>query len=94
MRATDGYLLSNAAAGTYQFRLDGGRYAWNTKSSGTGTIDLKMIAADGSTAVAVATQISATSGFQTGLDLPPGQYEIVISGFTANNVALTRVPGE
>ena len=74
--------------------LMAGAMPWTTKSTGTGTIDLKIIAADGSTAVAVATQITATTGWQTGIELPPGQYAIVIATFTANYVALTRVPGE
>jgi len=95
MRATDGYQIKNGAAGTYgPFPLDGGMYAWTTKSTGTGTIDLKIIAGDGTTAIAVATQVTATAGWQTGIYLPPGQYEIVIATFTANYVMLTRVPGE
>jgi len=95
MRMVDGYQVKNAAAGTYgPFELKGGMYAWTTNSTGTGTIDLKIIAGDGSTALAVATQITATTGFQTGIYLPPGQYEIVIGTFSANYVMLTRVPGE
>jgi len=93
MRAIDGYQLANKAAGTYTFELKGGMYAWATSSTGSGTIDLKMLDAAG-TAHAVATQITATAGFQTGIYLPPGQYEIVIATFTANYVVLTRVPLE
>jgi hypothetical protein len=92
MRAVDGQFLSNVAAGTYSFNLTGGIYHWNTKSTGAGTIDLKIYAYDGSTLTAVATQITATAGQQGGMYLPPGQYAIVISGFTANYVALSRVP--
>lgn len=95
MRAVDGYKLQNVAAATYgPFPLQGGIYAWATKSTGSGTIDLKLILPDGTTALAVATQITATAGFQTSMYLPPGSYEIVIATFTANYVALTRVPTE
>jgi hypothetical protein len=95
MRATDGYQLSNVGTGTYgPFYLNGGVYAWTTKSTGSGTIDLKIQAFDGSTYIAVATQVTATTGFQTSMYLPPGQYEIVIATFTANYIAVTRVPLE
>ena len=93
MRAVDGYYLNNAAAGTYTFTLSGGMYAWATSSTGTGTIDFKLVDNAG-TAHAVATQITATAGFQTGINLPPGTYEVVIATFTANYVGITRVPGE
>jgi hypothetical protein len=95
MRAVDGKALSNVAAGTYgPFPLTGGIYAWNTKSTGSGSLDLKMLCVDGSTYVPVATQVTATTGFQSGLYLPPGQYEIVIASFSANYVSVTRVPTE
>lgn len=93
MRAVDGSYLNNVAAGTYTFTLAGGMYAWTTSSTGTGTIDLKLVDGAG-TAHAVATQITATAGFQTGMYLPPGTYEVVIATFTANYVGVTRVPIE
>lgn len=93
MRRVDGNFLNNVAAGTYPFELDGGIYAWATTSTGSGSIDLKLLDPAG-TAHAVATQITATAGYQTSMYLPPGQYEIVISSFSANYVMLSRVPIE
>jgi hypothetical protein len=94
MRAVDGYALSNVAAATYKFGLTGGIYAWGYKGTGSGTVDLRILGPDGSTYLAVATQITATTGWQSSLYLPPGQYEIVIATFSANYVAVTRVPIE
>lgn len=94
MRAVDAFTLNNAAPGTYTGQLKGGVYAWSTYSTGTGTIDLKILAADGVTYIPVATQITATTGFQSPMYLPPGQYAIVIATFTANYIAVVRVPGE
>ena len=90
--ATEAFRLTNVAAGTYTFTLLGGVYAWDTKSTGSGTVDLKIIAGDNTTAIAVATQITATSGFQSPMYLPPGNYEIVIATFTASYVVVARVP--
>lgn len=92
MRAQEGFSLKNKAADTYPVTLGGGQYAWQTNSTGTGSIDLKRLGADGTTAVAVATQIVATTGWQTGLYLPPGTYQIIIASFTANYVDLQRIP--
>jgi hypothetical protein len=89
----DSFKLSNVALGTYKFSLLGGRYALSYVGTGAGTVDLGILLPDNATyKTGVATQITATTGFQTGLDLPPGAYEIVITGFTANYVALVRVP--
>lgn len=95
MRGTDGINLSNVAPGTTKFGLSGGRYCLDTLSTGTGTIDVKQLAGDGATYNGCGvTTVSATSGFQTGIELPPGQYEIIIATFTANYISLTRIPGE
>ena len=89
----ESFQLKNVAAGTYKFSLGVGRYALSYASTGTGTVDLGILLPDGSTyKTGVATQITATTGFQTGLDLPPGSYEIVIASFTANYLALTQIP--
>jgi hypothetical protein len=83
---------SNVAAGTIgPFTLRGGSYWIETKSSGTGTIDLKKLGPDGSTYTARITQIVATAGQQT-ISLPPGTYEWVIATFTANYLEITRIP--
>lgn len=89
---TQSVQFSNVAAGnSAAFQLKGGQYAIMTKSTGAGTIDLKILAQDGSTWLAVITQITATSGYATAY-LPPGQYRYEISGFSANYVSITLVP--
>jgi len=79
------------AVTTAAFRLKGGKYGVMTKSTGAGTIDLKILAQDGSTFLAVITQIVAVTGYAT-VDLPPGQYRVEITGFTANFISVTSVP--
>lgn len=85
-------LYQNVAPGTIgPFELRGGKYWIETKSTGTGTIDLKRRGPDGSTFTARITQITATAGQQT-IDLPPGSYEWVVATFTANYLEITRIP--
>lgn len=91
--ATEAVTFSNIAAGnTAAFQLRGGRYSLLTKSTGTGTIDLKVLLPDQVTWQAVATQITATAGYQGGIDLPPGQYRFEVSTFTANYLTVCRIP--
>lgn len=87
--------FTNAAAGTSAtFELRGGKYMVAFNGTGTGTVDVQRLGPDGVTFIACGvTQITATTGAQT-LDLPPGQYRVVIATFTANYVAIERVPGE
>jgi hypothetical protein len=88
----DGRIDSNVAAGTIgPFALRGGSYWIETKSSGSGTIDLQKRAPDGSTFTARITQIVATAGQQT-ISLPPGTYQWVIATFTANYLEISRIP--
>jgi hypothetical protein len=85
-------VYSNVAAGTIgPFTLRGGSYWCETKSSGTGTIDLKRLGPDGTTYTARITQITATAGQQT-IALPPGTYEWVVATFTANFLEIVRIP--
>lgn len=92
MTPTQSVQFSNIGAVTpASFTLKGGTYAIVTKSTGAGTIDLNILAGDGSTYIPVITQIAATTGFATAY-LPPGLYQVVISGFTANYVTITTVP--
>lgn len=85
-------LFQNVAAGTSAtFTLRGGSYWIETKSTGTGTIDLQKLGPDGSTWTARITQITTTAGQQT-ISLPPGSYRYVIATFTANYVEITRIP--
>lgn len=88
----DRVVYSNVAAGTIgPFTLRGGSYWIETKSTGTGTIDLKKLGLDGTTYTARITQITATAGQQT-ISLPPGTYEWVIATFTANYLEISRIP--
>src|ERR1017187_1583317 len=83
---------SNVAAGTIgPFTLRGGSYWIETKSTGTGTIDLKKLGPDGTTYTARITQITATAGQQT-ISLPGGSYEWVVATFTANYLEISRIP--
>ncbi len=95
MRAQESVkLFTNAVAGTVLFTLQGGRYAVWFAGTGSGTVDISGLAPDGATYTAVGvTQITATAGYQV-VDLPPGQYEAVVASFTANYLAITRIPGE
>lgn len=85
----------NAAAGTVSsLILQGGKYSIDFTGTGAGTVDVKRLGPDGVTYIACGvTQITATTGSQT-LDLPPGMYQVVVAGFTANYVTIARVPGE
>lgn len=99
MRATEHFGLTNVAPATYPVKPDGagdaylfgGRYQLQGFATGTGSVDLKQLSADGSTYEPVITQITA-SPYNVTVDLPPGRYEIVIATFTANSFSLTRVP--
>ena len=89
---TDRVLYSNQAPATIgPFTLRGGSYWIETKSTGTGTIDLQRLGPDGSTYTARITQITATAGQQT-ISLPPGTYRWVVATFTANYLEIVRVP--
>ena len=89
---TDRVVYSNQATGTTgSFELRGGSYWIETKSTGTGTIDLQRLGPDGTTYTARITQITATAGQQT-ISLPPGTYRWVVATFTANYLEITRIP--
>lgn len=100
MRTTEAFKLKNAAAGTYPVKPDGngdaylfgGEYQLQGLMTGSGTVDLKQLQAGGSTWVPIITQITSSPIAQQTVKLPPGRFEIVISGFTANFISLTRVP--
>jgi hypothetical protein len=85
-------IFSNIAPSTTAtFTLRGGSYWIETKSTGAGTIDLQKLGPDGTTYTGRITQIVAVAGQQT-ISLPPGSYRVVITGFTANYVEITRIP--
>lgn len=87
----DQVIFSNISATTAPFVLRGGSYWIETKSTGSGTIDLQKLGPDGTTYTARITQITATAGQQT-ISLPPGTYKVAIATFTAIYVEITRIP--
>lgn len=96
MRAQEAvYPFVNGAAGnSATFNLNGGEYALDFVGTGAGTVDLKKLGPDGATFIACGlTQITAVSGYQV-LDLAPGQYRVVVAGFTANYVTISRINKE
>lgn len=96
MRGTESVkpFVNAAAATSAAFSLGGGRYAVTFNGTGAGTVDLKTLGPDGATYIACGlTQIVATTGYQV-VELAPGLYEVIVGGFTANYVSITRIPGE
>lgn len=70
------------AAGTIgPVHLQAGRYALSYVATGTGTVGVSGILPDGVTANQVAGG-SAANGYST-IDIPEGQYEVIITGFTS-----------
>ena len=91
MRAVDGQLFSNVgAANTASFTLDGGQYAIDTVSTGTGSIGLQKLGADGATWIPVYTAVTTTSSFTT-VNIPRGTYRMAIATFTANYISICRI---
>jgi hypothetical protein len=85
----------NAAAGTSAtFELRGGNYVIDFVGTGTGTVVLNRLNADGVTfsPVTLTPAITVTAVDSTPVQLPPGQYQVVITTTTANFVTITRVP--
>jgi hypothetical protein len=74
---------------TIEFTLLGGKYALFGFSSGTYSVQLFVLTADGTNYMAVA---AATTAYAT-YDLPPGSYRVTVgAAFTTGNVSLIRVP--
>ncbi|MDR3562049.1 MAG: hypothetical protein P4N59_11525 [Negativicutes bacterium] len=101
MSATQNFTLYNQPAGTYVVGTGstfpgsgggvlGGRYVFLFCGTGAGTAVLNTLGPDGVTWVPASTSITANANAQL-LDLCPGQYQIVITGFTANYASLTRI---
>lgn len=100
MHSVENFLLVNVIPGNHSVTeglpndtgvLRGGKYYIETKSTGSGTIDLKRLGPDGSTWTAQITQITATAGKQT-IDLPPGKYRWEVGTFTANYLEIQEIP--
>lgn len=91
MRAGENVEFSSISATTAAFTLRGGEYGVDCVGTGYGMVTLNKRGADGSTFVSTGVSFAA-NGYQTTY-LPPGTYEVVISGATVS-VNLQRVPGE
>lgn len=64
-----------------QFVLDGGKYFFSAVGSfNSGTATLQRVGPDGNTMVSVGTALTAAGG--NAVDLPPGTYQVTISGST------------
>jgi hypothetical protein len=93
MRACDGYHASNIAATTAAFPLMGGLYGVDAMATwGGGSVTLQKLAGDGSTYVTAATAFAA-NGYVT-VDLPAGNYKLVVATASGVYVNLRRIPGE
>lgn len=63
------------------FQLTGGKYWFSAVGTfNSGTITLQRIGPDGTTLVTVATALTANGGNTS--DLPPGTYQVTVSGST------------
>lgn len=93
MRGNEGFTFASVAnANSPTFLLRGGRYQYDIVCAAFGTVDLKMLASDGSTQLAVITQVAANKTGQ--VDLPPGQYQFINGSVTSINERITRIPGD
>lgn len=94
MRAGEAFqLASNAAAGTYgPVYLLGGKYQLSLACTGTPSAQLNQMGADGVTYEPVGSAVVLAG--VTIYDLPPGQYQLVVSTSTANYARITRIPEE
>jgi hypothetical protein len=88
--AVEAVTFKNISASTAAFALRGGKYAVVANATGTGSMGLQMLAADGSTFVPAHTAFVAVTGFTT-VDLPPGSYKFVMTGFTAVFASICRI---
>lgn len=74
---------------TPTFYLLGGKYALSGYSSGTFSVQLNILALDGTHFIAAGSAVTTFGTF----DLPPGSYQMVFGGSaTTANGSLIRVP--
>jgi len=76
------FSFSNVAADQAPFTLRGGNYGIEVVGTGFGTVDLKRLAADGSTYLSVLSAAFAANGYQN-LNLPSGTYKLTVATATA-----------
>ncbi len=89
--STEVVKFSNIGATTAAFTLRGGKYAVAANATGAGTMGLQILGADGSTFIPVFTAFAVVTGYAV-IDLPPGSYNFLVSGFTAVFATICRVP--
>lgn len=93
MHAQEAVIFSNIAATTASFELKGGRYQFAASATfNGGSVGLQQLGPDGATFLSVVTPITVKGGQV--LDLPPGQYQVVIVTATAVFASIVRIPGE
>lgn len=93
MRAIDGTSFSNISATTSGFALGGGLYGVDMVATGTGTLTLQKLGADGSTWVACFTGVTTTTSYNS-VWLPAGTYRLAVATFTAVYANIRRIPEE
>jgi|SRR5579863_5087524 len=86
----DNFTLNNVAAGTYTFQARQGRYVWGFKATGSGSLTIGFLLADGTSVVPLVNSTTATVNGGS-VDLPNGVITVVIAGFSANYLTLQRV---
>ena len=74
------FRLNNTGAGTYPFSLNSNKYTISVMGAGFGTVTWNVIGGDGVTAVPLMPSFTA-NGFAT-IDLPAGDYNIVVATAT------------
>ena len=91
MTPIDGYLFQNVGAGTQgPFALKGGRYGYTLLATGAGSITLEVLGPDSATWIAALPALTGAPDCGS-LLLPAGQYQWVISGFTAVYLGISRI---
>jgi hypothetical protein len=88
--AVEAIVFKNIGASSAAFALRGGKYAIVANATGTGTMGLQMLGADGLTFVPAHAAFVAVTGFAT-VDLPPGSYKFVLATFTAVFASICRI---
>lgn len=90
---TEGFSLTNVAAGTYTFTLQiGGLYQVSAHATwGGGNADLQIALPNGTTYLSMGSATKFTAdGFAT-IYLPQGSYQVVITTATASYWAIARI---
>ena len=83
--------LTNLSATPASFTLGGGSYGITVIATwGGGSVDLKRLAADGSTYVSVLQSAFTANAYQT-VNIPPGIYQLTITTATAVYADITSV---